>query len=133
MIIKITFSDSHQETCLSTREASYYIGVAPNTFCMQLRLEKKKVIRKRDKAEFQIEVKDHPRLRIQKEGKEYVFSSHGEAEKYFDLSLNLISAKISKNIPTFPSKKQKCFLTITEHNLRLFPRQEEAQEKPPPG
>ena len=130
MIIKVTFPDSYQETFLSAQDASYYVKVTPGTILKNIKIGKKKIIRKRDKAEFQIEVKDYPRIKIKKEegGEVFVFSTLREAEEYFYLKPNYISVKISKNIPTIISKKQRCFLTIIEHNLKPFPRLKEEIE-----
>ena len=52
MIITVTSPNSHQETFLSAQQASYPIGVSPLTILNAIKIGKKKIIRRRDKAEF---------------------------------------------------------------------------------
>ena len=130
MKITVTFPDFHQETFWSIFQATYAIGMSFGSILSAIRNGKKKIIRKRDKAEFQIEAEDYPKIKLQKEDREvFVFSTLREAEDYFSLPYKSLSSKLSRNDPSIISKKQKCFLTILEHNLKPFPRQVEAKEK----
>ena len=62
MKITITFPDSPQESFPSLLQTSYAIKISTSTILSTIRNRKKKIIRKRDKAGFQIEVKDYPRF-----------------------------------------------------------------------
>ena len=109
-MITVPFPDSHQETFLSALQASYSIGNSSVTILNAIKIGKKKIIRRRDKAEFQIEAKDYPRIKIKKEdGEVFVFSNLREAEEYFSLPFNSISSKIAKNEPLIINRKQRCF------------------------
>ena len=124
MIIVVTFPDSQQETFLSVLQASYAIGISPPTILHAINIGKRKIIRKRDKAEFQIEAEDYPRIKLQKEdGEVFVFSNLRDTEDYFDLPHNSPNSKISKNDPSIISKKTELFF----NDLNPFPRN--AEEK----
>ena len=106
MIITVTFPDSHQETFLSAQQASYSIEISSVTILNAIKIGKKKIIRRRDKAEFQVEAKDYPRIKIKKKMEKYLFfSTLREAEEYFSLSRNTLQSKIAKNDPNIVSRK----------------------------
>ena len=122
MNLLINFPDSHKEEFSTTEEASAVIGISSATICNAVKIGKKKLIRKRDKAEFLLEVKDYPRIKIQKESEVFSFSSLRDAENYFGISSETVSVKLGRNDPLLVDRKYQIFLEIIEHNLKPFPR-----------
>ena len=116
MVITVTFPDSRQETFLSAQQASCPIGVFPLTILNAIKIGKNKIIRRRDKAEFQIEAKDYPRMLSEKQ------------KHIFRFLLTLFLLRLLKMIQPLLTGNRDVFLTIIEHNIKPFPRKEE--EKP---
>ena len=124
MIIRIQFPDNHEETFYDATNAAKAMGVTTATVISAAKNGKKKLIRRRDKAEFQIECLFFPRIKIWDGKEEYSFSSLKLAEEFFDLP-KILSSKVRFDQNLVVDMQGMRFLKITEHNGKPFARQEE--------